>query len=84
MNLPDIDISHLSPEELAEAKRLSENPETRAMCYLVANKIPWNLANALTFDEKVVFARAIARIEDSDFEWSTMKMTRLRGKDIGS
>jgi hypothetical protein len=31
MNLPDIDISHLSPEELAEAKRLSKNPETIAM-----------------------------------------------------
>jgi hypothetical protein len=82
MNLPEIDLSDFSPEELAEAKRLSEDPGEQALIYLVMNKIPWNLANALTLDEKIVFAKAIARIEDSDFEWSTMKMTRLNGKSV--
>jgi hypothetical protein len=82
MNLPDLDFSHLSPEQIAEVRRKAEDPDLRAKLYLVSNKIPWDLATALTFDEKVSFAKAIARTQDSNFEWSTMKLTRLRGKDI--
>jgi hypothetical protein len=82
-HFPNIDLSHLSPEDIERAKRLSEDPETRALLYLVSRKIPWDLSKALTFDEKVTSAKAIARIEDSDFEWSTMKLTRLRGKSMG-
>jgi hypothetical protein len=82
MNMPNLDLSHLSPEQLAEVRRMAEDPDVRAKAYLVGNKIPWDLATALTFDEKVSFAKAIARIEDSNFEWSTMRLTRLRGKDI--
>jgi hypothetical protein len=82
MNIPDLDLSHLSPEQLAEVRRMTEDPDVRAKAYLVSNKIPWDLATALTFDEKVSFAKAIARIQDSNFEWSTMRLTRLRGKDI--
>lgn len=79
---PDFDLSHLSPEQIARARVLIENPETRATKYLVSRKIPWNIANALTFDEKLALAKAIARIEDSDFEWSTMELTRLRGQKV--
>lgn len=83
MNLPpNIDLSHLSPEQLARVKSLSENPELRAFIYLVSRKIPWDIANTLTFEEKVTFAKAIARIEDSDFEWSAMQPTRLRGQKV--
>jgi hypothetical protein len=82
MSISDLDLSHLSPAQIAEVRRISEDPDSRAKAYLVSNKIPWDLASALTFDEKVSFAKAIARIQDSNFEWSTMKLTRLRGKDI--
>ena len=82
MNNPDLDLSHLSPAQIAEVRRMIEDPDIRAKAYLVSNKIPWDLATALTFDEKVSFAKAIARIEDSNFDWSTMKPTRVRGKDI--
>lgn len=76
MSLPEIDLSHLSPEQIAEVKRHSEDPELRAMLYVVQHKIPWDLANKLTFEEKVQFAKAIARIEDSDFDWNTMTPRR--------
>jgi hypothetical protein len=76
MNMPDLDLSHLSPAQLAEVRRSSEDPDSRAKLYLVGNKIPWDLATALTFEEKVSFAKAIARIQDSNLEWSTMRLTR--------
>jgi hypothetical protein len=82
MNIPDLDLSHLSPAQIAEVRRMTEDPDVRAKAYLVSNKIPWDLATALTFDEKVSFAKAIARIQDSNFEWSTMRPTRLHGKDV--
>jgi hypothetical protein len=75
MHIPDIDLSHLSPEQVAEVRRIAEDPQTRALLYLVGNKIPWDLANALTFEEKISFARAVARIENSDFNWDTMRPT---------
>ena len=57
-----------------------EDPDVRAKAYLVSNKIPWELATALTFDEKVSFAKAIARILDSNFEWSTMRLPAYAAK----
>jgi hypothetical protein len=36
---------------------MSQDPDVRAKAYLVSNKIPWDLATELTFDEKVSFAK---------------------------
>jgi len=79
---PNLDLSHLSSEQLAKVKRLAEDPDLRAKVYLLSRKIPWDITDALTFDEKLAFAKAIARIEDSDFDWNTMNLISLRGQTV--
>jgi hypothetical protein len=37
------------------------------------------IAEALLPDERLAFAKALARIEGTAFDWDTMKLTRLRG-----
>jgi hypothetical protein len=61
-NIPDLDTSHLTVEQISEAKRLSEDPSRRKMLYLVKHRIPWELANSLDASETDAFVNAIARV----------------------
>lgn len=62
-NPPDVDMSDLSPEQIAEAKRISRDPDFRSMLYLTKHGIPYNLAEALTPEERIFIAVAVQRIK---------------------
>jgi len=62
-NPPDVDMSRYSPEQIAETKRMSEDPDFRSMLYLVKHGIPYDLANALRPEERTFIAAAVQRIK---------------------
>jgi hypothetical protein len=61
-NPPDIDLINLSPEEIARAKAMTEDPALRAMLYLLKHGVPFELAAAFTAEERAFVANAIQRI----------------------
>jgi hypothetical protein len=66
----------------AGARHEARPHRRHAKLYLVGNKIRWDLAQRSHSMRKCHLQKPLLRIQDSNFEWSTMKLTRLRGKDI--
>ena len=62
-NPQDADMSRYSPEEIAEAKLISKDPDFRSTLYLTMHGIPYGLAEAFTPEERTFIAAAVQRIK---------------------